>query len=38
MTSNNIFKEQDITVWCANDYLGMGQNKHVVKAMNETLN
>ncbi|GLQ19138.1 5-aminolevulinate synthase [Algimonas porphyrae] len=26
-------KEQDITVWCSNDYLGMGQNECVVEAV-----
>ncbi|KUP92269.1 5-aminolevulinate synthase [Tritonibacter horizontis] len=29
--------EQDITVWCGNDYLGMGQNPSVLKAMREAL-
>ncbi|MGO4704845.1 5-aminolevulinate synthase [Microvirga sp. 2MCAF38] len=27
---------RDITVWCSNDYLGMGQNKGVMRAMVET--
>jgi len=27
------FSEQDITVWCSNDYLGMGQNECVVEAV-----
>jgi 5-aminolevulinate synthase len=26
-------KHQEITVWCGNDYLGMGQSKTVIKAM-----
>ena len=26
-------KQQDITVWCSNDYLGMGQNDCVVEAV-----
>ncbi|KAH6624906.1 pyridoxal phosphate-dependent transferase [Chaetomium sp. MPI-SDFR-AT-0129] len=30
-------KEEKVTVWCANDYLGMGRNPHVLKAMHETL-
>lgn len=30
-------KDQKVTVWCANDYLGMGRNPEVLKAMHETL-
>ena len=30
-------KEERVTVWCANDYLGMGRNPQVLKAMHETL-
>jgi 5-aminolevulinate synthase len=28
---------QDVTVWCSNDYLGMGQNEKVVAAMHEAI-
>ncbi|KAI1822937.1 pyridoxal phosphate-dependent transferase [Xylaria intraflava] len=30
-------KEERVTVWCANDYLGMGRNPHVLKTMHDTL-
>lgn len=30
-------KEERVTVWCSNDYLGMGRNKHVLNTMHETL-
>ncbi|MEM9683094.1 MAG: 5-aminolevulinate synthase, partial [Pseudomonadota bacterium] len=28
---------RDVTVWCSNDYLGMGQNKKVIAAMQEAI-
>jgi len=29
--------EEKVTVWCSNDYLGMGRNPQVLKKMHETL-
>ncbi|KAH0564780.1 5-aminolevulinate synthase, mitochondrial [Trichoglossum hirsutum] len=30
-------KDERVTVWCSNDYLGMGRNPHVLRTMHETL-
>ena len=30
-------REERVAVWCSNDYLGMGKNHEVLKAMHETL-
>lgn len=30
-------KDERVTVWCSNDYLGMGRNPEVLKTMHETL-
>ena len=27
---------RDVTIWCSNDYLGMGHNKDVIEAMQQT--
>ena len=30
-------EEREITVWCSNDYLGMGQDEDVIEAMHEAI-
>lgn len=30
-------EKDQVTVWCANDYLGMGSNKEVIEAMHQTI-
>ena len=30
-------REQDVTVWCSNDYLGMGQDPDVIQSMHEAV-
>ncbi len=36
-TNHGSVDKDDVTVWCSNDYLGMGQNETVIAAMHEAL-
>ncbi|KAI1881483.1 hypothetical protein JX265_000309 [Neoarthrinium moseri] len=36
-TAHMANKDERVTVWCANDYLGMGTNKKVISKMQQTL-
>ena len=36
-TAHMASKEERVTVWCSNDYLGMGRNSDVLKTMHTTL-
>ncbi len=35
--SDNSGQEKTVTIWCGNDYLGMGQNLNVIKAMHNAI-